>query len=400
MSTVTLIPRHEHGNRFVTFAFSLFMVIIFVISTGTEVYGERKLPVIVITVDVESTSQENSPLPLTQQVDAVCIGKMPCGLQEMVNILKKRGYAATFFLNVFEYAQYGEAFLERTGKWLHDSGQDVQLHTHPQWRYDRSRTMMYQYTLEEQVKMIRDGKRLLEKWTGARVIAHRAGSYSADENTLKALVANNILIDSSLFYGVPDSRINSLGLNKNAMSMYGPLYEFPVTVYKKNEYLFFTGDPLRPQSSIRKYDINWFRDQEEAESAIREAVRLKMEFIILFLHSFSFIKGQSGAQMIADENAIGRFDRVLEFISTQGMEVSTFDDVANGKLNWAALPLDGQDVVPEISQRIPLIQYIRKMVGINRHNYKSVIFYCTLFLASVALAATIVAKRRMNRNAR
>jgi hypothetical protein len=352
-------------------------------SLAGEAATREKRPTVIITVDVETTKRGDQVLALPEQVNAVCAGNISCGLQEMVRMLNVRGLSATFFLDVYEYKEYGQPALEAIAKWFDKSGQDVELHTHPQWAYDGKRNMMFQYSLEEQTRIIREGKDLLQKWTGDPVVVHRAGAYSADENTLKALIANGIPYDSSLFFGSADSRINSFDMRKNALSMYGPLYEFPVTVYRKNELPSFGSDYLPSHSRIRKYDINWFGDQSEAQKALEEAIRLKMDFVILFLHSFSFIKGGDGTgKMVADVDAIKRFGEVLDGVRSRGLKTSTFreiHDADTGLKKYVMRP----DVIPVITLKITTFRYLREFI--NRNNYKEYVLFCGVLAAALGL---------------
>ncbi len=357
----------------------------------TNADEHESLPIVIITVDVEST--EGITLP--EQKEAVCVDKTPCGLQEMVRLLKEKGYAATFFLNVYEYKKYGEPVLEDIAKSLRSSGQDIQLHTHPQWAYDQNRNMMYQYSLKEQINIIREGKELLQKWTGLPVIAHRAGAYSADENTLRALIENGIYYDSSLFWGWSNSRINSIDLKKNVLSLYGPLYEFPVTVYQRDEYPVLFNGKVQAISEIRKFDINWFINDEEAEKAFTQAISSKMDFVILFLHSFSFIKGRNEAGvMVADTAAVRRFENVLNLISKKGLKVYTFRQIGDDR-DALSLYLNKADVIPEISVEIKTVPYFLKLIGINRNNYKMIILsFASFFFLSAVIWLLVRKKRR------
>ena len=368
---------------------SIVFFIFSICALNVEADNGNKLPTVIITVDTETTYHDHGLISMPDQLDTVCSGNIQCGLNEIVSLLRAKGYGATFFLNVYEYKEYGEPSVEKIARWLCDSGQDVELHTHPQWAYDRKRNMMYQYTLQEQASIIRDGKKLLEKWTGLPVVAHRAGAYSADENTLKALIANGIFYDSSLFYGWPDSKIASLDLKKNALSHYGPLLEFPVTVYNREEYPVFLGSHVEPISKIRKYDVNWFIDSKEAEESLSKAMRSDMDFIILFLHSFSFIKVRdSKGDLIVDSDAINRFRYILDFISAQGLKVVTFRDVQadgkNYKLNYVP------DRIPEVPVKIGIADYVRQALDINRNNYVKYIVLSALFLVLLGLLFVVI----------
>src|SRR5262249_53271335 len=136
-------------------------------------------------------------------------------------------------------------------------GHDVELHTHPDAAYDPKRHEMYEYSLDEQTTIVRDGVRLLESWTGQPVVAHRAGAYSADENTLIALERNGVTVDSSLFWEYPKSKLNALPLPRNSPGVYRTVLELPVTAYVREDRPGVLPGMLAPIGVIRKLDVNW-----------------------------------------------------------------------------------------------------------------------------------------------
>ena len=176
--------------------------------TSSAAAGTR----VVFTVDVES----NERFGLPDQINAVCEDGSACGLMAIVRMLEARRWPGTFFLDVYEHRQWGEAAMRNIAVGLQYAGQDVALHTHPQWAYDPSRWAMHQYSVDEQTTIVRDGMRLLERWTGLPVVAHRAGAYAADERTLIALQRNGVLIDSSSLLAAPHQPVSdALGLPRN-----------------------------------------------------------------------------------------------------------------------------------------------------------------------------------------
>src|SRR5207249_9066268 len=110
-------------------------------------------------------------------------------------------------------------------------GHEIQLHTHPDLMYDPKRQSMHEYSLAEQTTIIRDGMALLREWTGKAPIAHRAGSYGANKDTLKALHANGIFLDSSFFYRHGNCRLPFANLNSPFKA--DGIWEVPVTVHPR-----------------------------------------------------------------------------------------------------------------------------------------------------------------------
>jgi hypothetical protein len=310
----------------------------------------------VFTVDVES----NERFGLPGQVNAVCEDGSACGLMEIVRMLQTRGWAGTFFLDVYEHRQWGETPMRNIAVGLQDASQDVALHTHPQWAYDPSRWAMHQYSVDEQTTIVRDGMRLLERWTGLPVVAHRAGAYTADEGTLIALQRNGVLIDSSLFWRYPYSRLGPIGLPRNLPSRYAGVVEIPVTAFQREDRLKNIGRVLGPVTSVRKIDPNWLIDPDEAVKAIDCALAANIPVLVVFLHSFSFMTAPSGGGApVADRHAIDMFRVILDRVASQGLSVVTMRDLA--KDLPIVRPTD-EDIVPRVSMSVDVTHYAWRRV--------------------------------------
>ena len=67
---------------------------------------------------------------------------------------------------------------------------------------------MWQYSVDEQTEIVNFGKQKIKEWIGIDALAHRAGGYGADDNTMQALKFNDIFIDSSFFYKNENCKIN------------------------------------------------------------------------------------------------------------------------------------------------------------------------------------------------
>ena len=145
---------------------------------------------VMITVDVESYTQ-GTP-------DKQIWGKQPDGehgIRRMMDMLDNHGFKGTFYLNVYEAARHGEAPLAEAARAINERGHDLQLHTHPWPMYKF--TAMQQASLEQQVAILERGKELIRQWTGKTVIAHRAGAFVGNLDTLRACRRAGLVIDSS-----------------------------------------------------------------------------------------------------------------------------------------------------------------------------------------------------------
>jgi peptidoglycan/xylan/chitin deacetylase (PgdA/CDA1 family) len=305
---------------------------------------------VVFTVDAESNE-----FRLVDQMNAVCADGSACGVMEIVRLLRERRWSGTFFLNVFEHRQWGETAMRDIAIRLQGAGQDVALHTHPQWGYDPSRRFMHQYGLEEQTTIVRDGVRLLEAWTGLPVVAHRAGAYAADERTLVALQRNGVRIDSSLWWQDPQNRFDALGLSRNLPSRYAGVVEIPVTAYQREDRPRYIGRVLGPVTAMSKIDPNWFTSAGEARDAIDGVLAANVPVLVVFLHSFSFMTAPSGGgPPVADRHALDMFRLIADQVASHRLPVVTMRDIAG---DMPAVPAPELDVVPRVSVSVDFPHY-------------------------------------------
>jgi peptidoglycan/xylan/chitin deacetylase (PgdA/CDA1 family) len=308
--------------------------------------------VAVITIDVES----NKSYGLPEQVDAVCTDGSACSLMEIARMLERRGRAGTFFINVYEHAIWGEAAMRNIAARLQGAGQDLALHTHPETAFDRSRTQMYEYSLQEQTEIIREGVRLLTSWTGQPVVAHRAGDYAADRFTLLALERNGVLLDSSYFWRHPSVRLDGLGLARNLPSVFGAVTEVPVTVYSREDRPAIIGAALASVPVVRKIDVDWFVETGEMKAAVDAVVAAKIPVLVIFLHSFSLLSDRSnGEPLRPDRHSSEMFGAILDYLNTQAIPVVTMRDLAGRTF---PSPSPEMDIVPAVTVHVDWPRYV------------------------------------------
>ena len=204
--------------------------------------------------------------------------------------LKSYGFPGLFFLDVYGSDKYGEAHYKELCQRLLSGGHDVQLHTHPHQMYDPKRRNMHQYSLSEQTDIIRDGMTLLKAWTGKSPIGHRAGSYGANEDTLKALEVNGIMLDSSFFHKKRNCQLSFSHPESLRLKAHG-LWEIPVTVSIEpieRRGLRFPFWTRHFWNRCIKLDVNTM-DSQQLERSITH-LNGRIPYIVTFLHSFSFMR--------------------------------------------------------------------------------------------------------------
>ena len=272
------------------------------------------------------------------------IGKREFGIPLIIDILNKHNLKATFFVEPFCSFYFGEKIIKEICHYILNRGHDVQLHLHPNyqifkcpdWQERAKRKELFpdiiaKYTLDEQINLIKQGKKILEKY-GVKPIAFRAGCFGANLNTLMALKENDFLIDSSYnlsFLGKTcflhplhltshlsrfTSHISPLTSHLspltylNDLTLINGIYELPITNY----YDFKIGNFKR----LRTLDICAVSFYE-MKKILRYALKKGPKHITFILHSFSLIKKRDVQYKTARPNfiVINRFKKLCEFLS-------------------------------------------------------------------------------------
>ncbi len=308
---------------------------------------------VIITIDTE-----NLQTPLFRKKYIYDLIYSDLGVHQILKILSHFDFSATFFLNVFEYSIWGREKMTMISKAILTEGSDVQLHTHPLWKFDPNREHMWQYSINEQIEIIREGKELIKEWTGEYPIAHRAGAYGLNENTLIALKENNIPIDSSMFYSHPNCKIT---WTRNKILERNGIIEVPVTGFYRD--ICWGAGPLslKIRRSFVKTDIDW-ASLDELKNFVKEAKEHNIRVMTLFMHSYSFIKWDNEFVNFQPDYAdIEKFTRFLEFIkSDKEIEVITMGEFYKLYKENPSL-FNGSDYVPVIRRRESLKNLIYKV---------------------------------------
>ncbi|MFH1563679.1 MAG: hypothetical protein ABIF11_09760 [Nitrospirota bacterium] len=295
---------------------------------------------IIITVDTETGQFHGRNLPVAKRI----YGKIEdedYGIVRIMDMCDKYGFKATFFVDVYEYHEYGEEEIKKVCLNIHDRNHDVQLHTHPTWLKSDDRWLMSKYSLNEQIEIMQEGKNLIYKWLGEYPVAHRAGAYGANFDTLSALRENQISIDSSLLLNYPFCEITSPPLKKNSISIIEGVIEIPMTVFMPLKYL-----PVQ-RYKYRPLDINT-STFNELKYVIRQAKKNGLKTIVLSLHSFSFINSNKDrTEFYPDIFALNKFEQLLDSLAKDSeIQVITMKDFHRLYLENPAIFKDNKEYIP------------------------------------------------------
>lgn len=324
-------------------------------------------------------------------IDAKLSGQ-DVGLKAIVDICDKHDVIPVFFVSPYDTTETDPDPVKNVVQYLDARGCEVQLHTHPAWYFDRNRTDLYQYTLEEQIEIIRFGKDKLVEWTGKQPIAHRAGDYGADTNTMIALKKNGFIFDSSMFFKHPSCKLDNTELPINAVGKLNGIIQIPVSsfVLVETSPLFKMNFP--PVKRIRKIDIDW-ADYDQLGSGIDALNAAGIRTITLFLHFHTFFKSRDNLFQETDEldaEDIEEFDSILAYIqSNPKLEFATFGSLG-AMIEETNADLFSGDALPEYRKEVSLLSYLRKKAGITREN---VLYYGVACVLILTICSLLLKKR-------
>lgn len=263
------------------------------------------------------------------------------GVPRIMEICDRYDVKATFFTDVYMHHHYGEADVADLCQRIHSAGHDLQLHAHTSWFPDSRSGFMNEFPLDRQIAIIAEGRELIEKWTGKAPVAFRAGAYGANLNTIHALRANRFIVDSSYF---PLHRNCELSRQLNQPSLNFPflvegIQEIPVTTY-----WLMNSELYRKNSKIDFNACSW----KELRAVVGALARSELPYIVLFLHSFSFIYWDPVKRTLTPKlKPLKRFESLLGVIRDElGGEFVTMGEVAQQP------PIEADkrfDMVPSVS---------------------------------------------------
>eukprot|EP01047_Picozoa_sp_COSAG01_P050971 COSAG01_NODE_5204_length_4413_cov_2.276541_2_plen_337_part_00 len=296
----------------------------------------------------------------------------PWGIELQAKIFKSYGIQATFFLDVYEHSFYGNDAMQGVVDTLLKYDQDIQLHTHPGWFedardfkhvtkmrrekscFDYKRPWMWCYSLEEQVEILQHGIDCLKRWGVGMPVAHRAGAYGLNKDTIMALKKVGIPIDSSMFYGHKNCK--EVWSHNQVIKKMGIL-EIPVTGYCLDEYLtcnflkykFHDNRFIKTDidgSSLK--ELSWFLDQ---------AVNNNLSVINFFMHSYSLLKFHKKFKWIkSDLRKRNTLETFIEYaLNKNDVEVASIKEYWH-KIKFKDVEFN--EYIPVYNKSTPLIRKV------------------------------------------
>jgi hypothetical protein len=235
------------------------------------------------------------------------------GLPLQLRVLEDHGLTGVFFVEPLFSARYGRAPLQEIVGLIQQGGQDVQLHLHAEWanearepvlptQLDRKIQHLSHFSLPDQTALIGWARHRMGE-AGAPVSAFRAGSFAFNADTLRALEANGLYVDSSYnhYYGGASSGVwDAAGTGDIPVEpfRFGKVLEFPVTIYR--DFPFHVRSLQLKGCSLG-----------ELTNVLRRAAEHEHSTVVIVSHSFELLDRRDFSR---DEIVARRFFGLCEFL--------------------------------------------------------------------------------------
>jgi peptidoglycan/xylan/chitin deacetylase (PgdA/CDA1 family) len=262
------------------------------------------------------------------------------GISRFIELFDQHRMRGVFFLEGVARRLVGEAELAEAARFITERGHDVELHVHPEFEVDpapwrsnggtRPSALLHEHSFEEQRRLIRETAAAIERWTGRRPIAFRAGGYSASEVTLRALAAEGLFIDSSYDRWAIDSGScgfrRELELNDVAV-LDGGVLEVPVTNLTARG----------PRGGVRPMELSSL-NTSEVIAALEQMYEAGARVCCAVTHSFRLLRAKDHQyrEVVPDLFNLHRLRALLRYLDANRdrFEVVTFRDLPAGA--WRA----------------------------------------------------------------
>lgn len=284
-----------------------------------------------ITVDTETWcgGWDNIDRKFPLAFNNYIYGRTPVGdygLPYQLALLKEHDLKAVFFVEPLFSMRFGKTYLEEIVGLILEAGQSVELHLHPEWTDEskqiifphitRKREHLKFFSYEEQKHLILLGLELLNDAGCKNISAFRAGSFGANDDTLRAASACGLTYDSSYNACIPECEINAFSDIQQPFKLEN-IIEVPMTT-------FIDGIGKRRHAQLTACSFS------ELKMSLNEAYKNNWPSYVLLSHSFELIKL---AQTTPDKLAVRRFENLCAYLNNNRDKFRTCFFTDNSKLN-------------------------------------------------------------------
>jgi peptidoglycan/xylan/chitin deacetylase (PgdA/CDA1 family) len=242
------------------------------------------------------------------------------GIPYQLRVLAQYALKACFFVDPMPACVHGIEPIRRMVEPILAAGQEVQLHLHPRWAAVDGGTMTGAYELNEygedkQRDLIARARDLLMEAGVPEPIAFRAGSYAADDATLRAAASLGFAYDSS-HNGCEHPWPSKIGLPAGQITpiRHEGITEIPVT--------------LIDDGAVPRHLQLCAVTMGELRAAIEHAERMGLPLVNIVSHSFELANRTGTAP---NRVHVRRFEHLCSFLSRERARFPTafFADLHN-----------------------------------------------------------------------
>jgi len=230
-------------------------------------------------------------------------------LPETLKILNDYDLPAVFFVEPLFSARFGLEPLSEIVGLIKKSNQEIQLHLHPEWVNEVGDELltgvtekspnMSAFDQKQQSRLISWGLERLGQAGVENINAFRAGSYTANRNTLRALAENGLMFDSSYNFasdhGVADI---AQGQVLTQPCHLDGVYEYPVSIIQNK----------RKKRILQITACSY----QEFVSCLNKAYELQLDSIVIVTHNFELL---SPNKECVDRLVHQRFIKLCQFLA-------------------------------------------------------------------------------------
>lgn len=280
---------------------------------------------VLLTVDTELIWRPDSRPMDWEKLFARSYDPAGVGIPYQLRRLAEHGLKATFFVDPMPACMFGIEPVKRMVAPILAAGQEVQLHLHPNWSAPGAAFEITAWDEAGQCALIERARELLMEAGAPAPIAYRAGSYAADDASLRALAGVGIRYDSS-HNGSHHPWPSAIPLPRAQIApvRHEGMIEVPVT-------------QIADGAGLRHLQICAV-SAAEMRAALEHALARAHPVVTIVSHSFE-LASRNGAR--ANGTHLRRFDALCAFLDERREELPTawFSELDDMSLGATAEPL-------------------------------------------------------------
>lgn len=231
---------------------------------------------VLISIDTEAPCGSD---PVRHMIYGESRDGQKVGIERLMDIFDLYQVQGLFFVDIAEAWGYGEDKMAEIMRLIKNRGHDVGVHIHPDHMADVGRRFLWQYSYDEQYKIISLCTDFYMNVLGERPLSFRAGRYGLNYETLDIIDKLGYKYDMSEFYGNKRCGLKP-HLTCNGVVNYKGITEIPVSVYKSFSFLSYQRFD-KMDISLGKCEFDWLSKKMVEDKDI--------DVISFFVHSFSLL---------------------------------------------------------------------------------------------------------------